>query len=213
MADLLVIIPADDQAAQLSGLVGGRILRWIQYGAHGVVRRTVKDLVGSANANRANVDNELRNGHGHLFYFGHGDAAALIANGRALVDGRNITSLPPSAIVVAVACNSRSGLGVLSTGRGAVTAYLGWEDELPIPNVFPDPMIDALSDGLLPLLRGGDLNATMTELRTRFLQAFRDYQAWQPPATARQGAALYAKMAAMYASACLDIEGMRTATL
>jgi hypothetical protein len=140
MGDLLFIMPAEDQAAQLSATIGGRLVRWVRNGAHNIPQRKIKDLVGSTNTSRSNVDAELKKGYKHLFFFGHGVTTALTESGNACVDTTNISSLPSTAIVVAVACYSRSGLGVSSTiasgptSGPTVTAYLGWEDELPIPS-------------------------------------------------------------------------------
>jgi hypothetical protein len=74
-------------------------------------------------------------------------------------------------------------------------------------------MIDAICDGFLPLLQGQDLDATKAELTNQFSNALATYRKWTPPPTAGSGAALFAKMAPTFASACLDIEGSRTATL
>lgn len=213
MADLLFVRPADDQAAILCSLIGDRLVRWLQSGAHSITKRTFLDLPGSTNTSRAQVDAELAKGHGHLLYFGHGRPNALVGNGVALVDNTNVGWLPRSSVVVAVACYSRSGLGTGAVGRGEVTAYLGWEDELPIPQLYPLPMVDALSFGLLPLLQGQDVTAAITDIKARLATALASYQSWQPPASAGAGAALWAKMAPVFAAACLDVEGTRTATL
>ena len=74
-------------------------------------------------------------------------------------------------------------------------------------------MIDALCDGLLPLLQGNDLQVSKTALEECLSDALTNYQSWQPPPTAGAGAALFAKMACTYAIYCLDIEGNLAAVL
>jgi hypothetical protein len=210
LADLLFIRPADDAAAVVSSLIGDRLRRWVENGVNGIPRLSVKDLAGSVNATRVHVDSEFKFGHRHLFFFGHGIKPALVAGGVALVDDANIIWLPTDAVVVAVACYSLEGLGRSATASGTVAGYLGWSDQLPIPQLNPGPMITALCDGLVPLLQGADLEATKNELQARFVDAHEEYQRWSPP----EGLALlFAKMAASYASFCVGIEGRVNSTL
>ncbi|MCU1657821.1 MAG: hypothetical protein JWO57_2477 [Pseudonocardiales bacterium] len=208
MPDLLFIRPADDAAAVLAGLVGERLLRWVNNGAYGIPALSTHDLAGSTNATRSNVDTELLNGQRHLLYFGHGTDYQLIAGGVALVDGSNVHSLPRNAIMVAVACYS--GVGLALTATQHVAGYLGWTDTLNVPSLYPDPMIDALSMGLLVLLLGGDLAATKRELQAQFAIAYATYQGWTGGSEA---ARLYARMAAAFASYCVAIEGDAAAVL
>ncbi len=74
-------------------------------------------------------------------------------------------------------------------------------------------MIDALSEGLLPLLQGQDMTATKLSLQDHFSEAYATYDEWQPPPTAGQGAQLIAKMAPPFASFCVDVKGVATATI
>ena len=213
MVDLLFVRPADDQAAQLIATVGGKLVRLVQTGFAGIGPWSVTDLVGSANVDRNNIDSELKNGVNHLFYFGHGTYDELVAAGSALIDAKNIALLPPSAIVVAVACYSRETLGQMSVASGSVSAYLGWEDELLIPQLHPAPMLDAIAAGLMTLLLGGDIASTKQSLRNEFSLALAAYRAWNPPPNAGNGAKRFAKSSAAFASVCLDFEGLPSATL
>lgn len=212
MAAILSIRPGDDAAALLVAEVGGRISRHVQNQIEGWSDHSIHNLSGSTAVTRAAVDAELLRGYDHLFFFGHGAPDALRSGGSTLVDITNIGLLPPTSVVIAMACFSLSGLGVASAGE-KVRAYLGWSDELLISNYNPTPMLDALFDGISVLFKGEDLATCEAALQHALDEALEVYRNWEPTSKAGQAAKLLAKMTVPFAAVCVGVEGDDSATL
>lgn len=93
---LLFIRPSDDQAAQLSSQIGGRLVRWIRHGGYNAQGYQVTDLAGSANTTKKGIDAELKKSPDHLLYFGvfrPSQSASIIGIG--LASGIVISSTHP----------------------------------------------------------------------------------------------------------------------
>lgn len=170
-------------------------------------------------ASREDVDSLLSE-HKHVLYFGHGEIQALVVprrlfrSRRVLVDESNVASIP-GRVVVAVACWSGDGLARTATDPNApqrVTSYIGWRDEVSFPPEWPDPIGEAIVDGLTTLLGGGTVEACADALKSAFDQAHDRYRSEGrkrlPPARA-----VFGQMCATYWKERIAVEGDRLATL
>jgi hypothetical protein len=101
----------------------------------------------------------------------------LVAGGATLVDPQNLTTLA-GGIVVAIACYAAVTLGrVAGTTHPNVVTFLGFDDELGFPLVFPLPMGMAIINGLNCLLTlGHDVGCSASALRQGFDAARVDYK-------------------------------------
>lgn len=170
--EVLVVAPRDDRASRQSG-------RWADL----LAQRFPASIATSAADSRPEVD-ELLDGHLHLLYFGHGEADALVTRGRllrarrVLVDEVNLATAS-GRIAIAVACWSGDGLARTVTNpllAQPVTSYIGWLDEVSWPSEWPDPIGEAVVEGLAILLEGGTVGDCATEMAAAFGRAHDRYR-------------------------------------
>jgi hypothetical protein len=168
---LAVVRPADDAAAVELSAWGDEVRRTAA-SAH----PSIIDCAGSANVNRAAIDNLLSAGPDHLLWVGHGRDDALIAHSSAMVDSANVGQLS-GGVVVAIACLAARALGPDSVYNHGVRAFLGFDDVLGWPANAPGPMRDAIVDGLAGLATDQhDVDDASRELRARFASARMEYE-------------------------------------
>jgi hypothetical protein len=167
---------------------------------------------------RATVE-ALLGEHQHVLYFGHGEIDALVIprrflrSRRVLIDGSNVAA--PGRIVVAVACWSGDGLARTATSPNLpdrATSYIGWRDEISWPPEWPDPIGEAVADGVTTLLAGGSVGACAAAIRSAFDQAHELYRS-EGPKRLPSGRTQFAKMCATYWKERIAVEGDHDATL
>ena len=170
MTDILFVRPADDSAAITAGTWGSALLQKVP------VACSSTDLSGSSNTDRQSIDRELKSGIRNLFWFGHGTDTELVSNGAAIIDAANLRRLQ-SGIVVAIACHAGRSLGPATLNVKSVKAFLGFDDEVLIPLVFPLPMGNAVVQGLSCLFEDNhEIQCAADKLRLRFEDAVQDYK-------------------------------------
>jgi hypothetical protein len=165
---LLFIRPADDSAS-ICAAGWGQAVRLLATSFSSV------DLSG-AQVKRSEVETQLPLSSA-LFYFGHGEQGELVANGKPLLDSKNLHLLQDGPII-AIACYAAVDLGrVAGTTHPNITAFLGFDDELVIPLQYPLPMGMAVVNGLRCLLTDDhQIACAANQLREAFDEARRDYK-------------------------------------
>ncbi|MDX6439190.1 MAG: hypothetical protein QOF45_1773 [Gaiellaceae bacterium] len=147
-------------------------------------------------------------------YFGHGDKDALIVPAGllrkkvVLADEVNLTGTP-DRIVIAVACWSSDGLGKAATDKihsVPVQSYLGWLDEVSWPEEWPDPIGDAVVEGLSPLFNGQTVADCRRELESRLDDAHDTYRT-QGQNHMAPDRVPFGKMCALYWRHRMDVQG------
>jgi hypothetical protein len=158
--------------------------------------------------------------HQHVLYFGHGEKDALVRpqapfrKRSVLADAGNLRG-HPDRVVVAVACWSAEGLAPRATSTidpCAVRGYIGWFDEIGWPPEWPDPIGDAVVEGLSVLMAGGSLDDCATELRNAFVRAHDRYRN-HGPGRLPNDRIIFGKMWATYWRDRLWVAGDGWATL
>jgi hypothetical protein len=168
MKDILFARPADDSAAI-------QVAVWGQAVRQRAGRFKTDDLSGSG-ATRMNVDSQLAAGFRHLFWFGHGTEKELIANGKALVDLKNVANLK-GGMLVAIACYAGVTLGKVAGTTPGLRVFLGFDDELGFPASAVLPMMLAVTRGLSCMFqKGHDISCAAQNLRKQFDVARLDYK-------------------------------------
>ena len=134
------------------------------------------DDLSGPQATRKSVDGKLAAGARHLFWFGHGPTTELIANGQALVDGKNINRLS-GGMLVAIACYAGDVLGQPAGVPSRCEAFLGFDDELGFPASAPLPMMLAVTRGLSCLFHmSHQIGCAADQLRSQFDAVRLDYK-------------------------------------
>lgn len=161
---VLVLTPNDDTTSQTAGSWGAKLA-------------SAYSLSLLVTTSRSKVDAEIVR-HEHMLYFGHGTVDALVATPKMfrtqidLVDAANTCG----GVTVAVACLSADSLGPTTTSRPSTAdAFLGWRNKMSWPPKAPEPIGDAIYDGLEVLMTGGTIGDTQTELQLQFDVAHERY--------------------------------------
>lgn len=205
---VLVLTTRDDGSSRRSGGWADRL-----------VARFPELLTPHTETSRDAVEQRLSE-HRHVLYFGHGELDALVIpkrflrSRRALVDASNLPTAP-GRIVIAVACWSGDGLGpAVTDGRSPVpvSAYIGWRDEVSWPTDWPDPIGDAVVEGVSALLDGGTVGECAAAIAAAFDEAHESYRTAASNGVPADRAAL-GKMCATYWKARMAVEGDLSARL
>lgn len=205
---VLVITPRDDGASKRCG-------SWADQ-----LAAKFKSALSRHNAQSRSEVTALLKDHEHVLYFGHGEEDALVVPKRllkkrqVLVDDANVTS-NPERVVIAIACWSGEKLARVSTDAASekrITTYLGWRDEVSWPVDWPDPIGDAVVEGLTPLLEGMTVNDSADALKAAFDRA---HDRYRTEGTSRMPSdqAAFGKMCAVYWRERMAVEGDGSATL
>jgi hypothetical protein len=206
---ILFVTPRDDRSSRQCAKWADALMQAFQGAAD--------DLPGTS---RAKLDKELSS-HQHVVYFGHGERDALIVppgllrKKVVLAEESNLTGTA-DRVVVAVACWSSDDLAGRVTAAAApaspVRSYIGWLDDISWPDDWPDPIGDAVVEGLTELLRGGTTADCVAALKRAFDDAHDTYRTTGPSRMASDRVA-FGKMCALYWKARLDLRGDGNATL
>ena len=168
---------------------------------------------------REEADDLLRS-HRNVIYFGHGERDALLIpkkllkKARILIDRRNLAGVP-ARVVVAIACWSGEELGRTTTedgGSDAVSAYLGWLDDVSWPTDWPEPVGDAVVEGLRGLLNGSTVGEAESAVKQAFDAAHDRYRG-EGPGRMPTDRVAFGKMCAIYWRERIVLHGDATATL
>jgi hypothetical protein len=205
---VLVLGPSDDRASQRSA-------SW----AKALAARFPSLLAYRSTKSREEIE-ELLDVHQHVLYFGHGEVDALVVprklfrSRQALIDGENLGTWR-DRIVVAIACWSGGGLARTATGSDVsepVAAYIGWCDEVSWPADWPDPIGEAVLNGIEALLAGGTVDECGAAFSQAFSRAYQRYLAEGPERLSPERARL-GRMCATCWQSWLRIEGSRNTKL
>jgi hypothetical protein len=172
---VLVVTPRHDPSSR-------ECARW----ADSLVKKHAGKLATLSTRSRSSVDQDLTS-HQHVFYFGHGETdhlivpAGFIRKRVVLLDEDNLRGTP-DRIVVAVACWSGDSLGsaVVTADSGkpqAVSAYVGWLDDVGWPAEWPGPVGEAIVAALDAFCSEGDVSQLVIDLKGRFDVAHDEYRA------------------------------------
>ncbi len=201
---ILFVRPADDSAAIYAATCGHQFRQL-------AASYATTDLSG-AQVTRAKLDQEIGN-HKHLFWFGHGEEAALIASGSAMVDGQNLPGLA-GGVVIAIACHSAVTLGQIANSGSGVAAFLGFDDKFVFPTNGEVAMSLCLRHGLSCVLtHGHDIGCATSALKQAFKDLRNEYRNQEKAGQLSGSDALFGRACAANHFLSLQLVGDQTTTL
>jgi hypothetical protein len=93
-----------------------------------------------------------------------------------------------------------------------VRSYIGWLDDISWPDEWPNPIGDAVIEGLATLFNGQTVDDCQSELESQFENAHATYRT-QGPSRMADDRVLFAKMCALYWRQRVDVRGDGQATI